>query len=535
MVSPPDAKAAATKAQDPFAESAAAVSAVAAGTAPADASDLASSAGASGDDITWETGSMVKRQRSIYDSWTEGKRYLLLILMSFATFLVPFSDTVFLPSLNVIQKDLNTTATLMASTISTYMFVCGVTALFWGPFADRYGRRITLLIASAAFTGMSIGCVFATTIGMLIAFRALQGGCVSAMMVSANAVLADSWEPAQRGKAMGIYMIPTLVGPIVGPLLGGGLAQGLGWRSTFVAMAICGGGIFLAMLFFMEETHHHHVLKRIRTTEGDLAALSIKEAPQIQTPKFRAPWRPLRYLLEVPILPHALVTFLLYSTMFAALIILPNVLAHHPYNLSEALIGVANLPLGLGCFIVGPFGGRWADAGARRWNASPAGRMVPGTIAALLLFPPAALAYAWTLQAGVNLAGPLISSFFMGAAICAFFPGVLSYVSILKQHAAAAAGGAVQAMMFICGGVFTQITPPAIAALGIGGWVSLLVGVCVATTLLSAALTSQALKAGALAKEQLPVVSGAPGADAKAVDAAAPEAAAAARAGGADA
>jgi hypothetical protein len=206
------------------------------------------------------------------------------------------------------------------------------------------------------------------------------------------------------------------------------------------------------------------------------------------------------------------------------LIILPNALAHPPYNLNQALIGggegapplrcerrlstfsadarrltvhtrlhihthtrthghthahthtqprtqartltprarrlarpfppkVANLPLGLGCFIVGPFGGRWADAGARYWNSSPAGRMVPGLIAAFTIFPASTLAYAWTLQAGTHLAGPLIASFFMGASICAFFPGVMSYVSILKQHAAAAAGGALQAVMFICGGI----------------------------------------------------------------------------------
>jgi len=77
--------------------------------------------------------------------------------------------------------------------------------------------------------------------------------------------------------------------------------------------------------------------------------------------------------------------------------------------------------------------------------------MVPGTISALCLFPLATLIYAWTLQRQTNLAGPLVASFFMGASICAFFPGCMSYVSILKQHAAAAAGGALQAMMFISG------------------------------------------------------------------------------------
>ena len=325
-------------------------------------------------------------------------------------------------------------------------------------------------------------------------------------------------------------------------------------------MAICGGLIFVALLFLMEETHHHFVLKRIRKSEGDLAAAAVVEAPHIAKPVFRPPWQPLKYLVEPAIAPHAAVMFLLYSTMFSALIILPTALAAPPYKLSEALIGgaravawfvvgwwlgggggglaflyrvallpnnrtqsphlpsspapkqtnghnqprtVCNLPLGLGCFIVGPFGGRWADSGARRWPASPAGRMVPGTASALLLFPVSTLVYAWTLARHVHLAVPLIASFFMGASICAFFPGVMSYVSILKQQAAAAAGGALQAMMFICGGVFIQVTPAATARLGLGGWVTLLVGICTAGAVASALLTRDVIvkaesEAGAL-------------------------------------
>ncbi|KIY97522.1 hypothetical protein MNEG_10439 [Monoraphidium neglectum] len=219
--------------------------------------------------------------------------------------------------------------------------------------------------------------------------------------------------------------------------------------------------------------------------------------------------------------------FLLYATMFSGLIILPNVLAVEPYHLNEALIGVANLPLGLGCFIVGPFGGRWADAGARRWNSSPAGRMVPGLIASFTIFPASTLAYAWTLAYGTNLAGPLICSFFMGASICAFFPGVMSYVSILKQQNAAAAGGAVQAIMFICGGIFIQITPPAIAGIGLGGWVTVLVAIIFTAALVSALLTWRELHR---AKQlQLPVAqqpgaavaTGAPGSSGGETDAAA--------------
>jgi len=127
----------------------------------------------------------------------------------------------------------------------------------------------------------------------------------------------------------------------------------------------------------------------------------------------------------------------------------------------------------------------------------------------LLVYPVSTLVYAWTFQWHTYVAGPLVASFFMGAAICAFFPGLMSYVSILKQQTAAAAGAAVQAVLFISGGVFIQVTPPAVAVMGLGYWISLLVGVCFLGTLGSTYAAVRQIKAGAA--EQLPVAAGAMG------------------------
>lgn len=57
-----------------------------------------------------------------------------------------------------------TTHPQIAGTIAVYMFSVGVTALFWGPFCDRFGRRSTLLLSCTGFIGFSIGCVFAPSI-----------------------------------------------------------------------------------------------------------------------------------------------------------------------------------------------------------------------------------------------------------------------------------------------------------------------------------------------------------------------------------
>lgn len=151
----------------------------------------------------------------------------------------------------------------------------------------------------------------------------------------------------------------------------------------------------------------------------------------------------------------------------------------------------------MGCLLAGPIGGKWADAAAARWPAAPAGRLVPGLAGAAAVFPLAALAYAWSFQFQAHVAGPLVSSFFMGGALCLLFPGLMvrlgtrnsksqrlclpleaglrdvvglyacnldlttrlpklptqSMVSIVKQNVAAAAGAAVQALLFISGGL----------------------------------------------------------------------------------
>lgn len=116
-------------------------------------------------------------QRSIYDAWTQPRRVSLLALMSVATFVVPYADTVFIPSLAAIQSDLRTTQTLVAGVIAIYMFSVGATALLWGPACDRVGRRPTMLVSNAAFLGFTAGCTFAPTIAGEATKTGLRGVC----------------------------------------------------------------------------------------------------------------------------------------------------------------------------------------------------------------------------------------------------------------------------------------------------------------------------------------------------------------------
>jgi predicted MFS family arabinose efflux permease len=73
--------------------------------------------------------------------------------------------------------------------------------------------------------------------------------------------------------------------------MGGGLAQALGWRSNFAALAILGGAVLAAQLLVLRETHHYYAVARVRRLEGEAAAAAI--VGEVHVPRFDPPYQPL--------------------------------------------------------------------------------------------------------------------------------------------------------------------------------------------------------------------------------------------------
>jgi hypothetical protein len=92
----------------------------------------------------------------------------------------------------------------------------------------------------------------------------------------------------------------------------------------------------------------------------------------------------------------------------------------------------------------------------------------------LAVGPAGVLASAWTLQAGAHLAGVLIA---VGAACfgCGIYlPGIFSYITTVKQSAAAAASAGVQSMMIFVSGILVLVGSVATGRLGPGWWFMIL-------------------------------------------------------------
>ncbi|HEY7651748.1 MAG TPA: DHA2 family efflux MFS transporter permease subunit [Methylomirabilota bacterium] len=128
-----------------------------------------------------------------------------------------------------------------------------------------FGRKRFLLACVVIFTLASAACGAATSLGMLILARIVQGVGGGALQPIAQAILLESFAPARRGRAMAAYSMGVIVAPILGPTLGGWITDSYSWRWIFYINLPVG---FLALVMtqvFIEDPPYlqRTVLRRI--------------------------------------------------------------------------------------------------------------------------------------------------------------------------------------------------------------------------------------------------------------------------------
>jgi multidrug resistance protein len=99
--------------------------------------------------------------------------------------------------------------------------------------STRFGRKHFYMSCVALFTVSSLLCGLAPSLAILIAFRVLQGAGGGGLQPSEQAILADTFPPAQRGMAFAIYGMAIVVAPALGPTLGGWITDNYSWRWIF--------------------------------------------------------------------------------------------------------------------------------------------------------------------------------------------------------------------------------------------------------------------------------------------------------------
>jgi len=179
-------------------------------------------------------------------------KYVLLLGLMCA--LPAVTSDIYLPSLPEVAADLHTTTTAVQLTMTGVLVGGAVGQLVVGPLSDRFGRRRPVLIGIALHIVISLLCAVAPGIGTLIALRVAQGFFNAAATVVAIAVIRDRFTGSDASRLLSRLMLVIGVAPLFAPTVGGLIAGQWGWRAVFVALALFGAGLWLAVWRRLPET-----------------------------------------------------------------------------------------------------------------------------------------------------------------------------------------------------------------------------------------------------------------------------------------
>jgi DHA2 family multidrug resistance protein len=102
-----------------------------------------------------------------------------------------------------------------------------------GYLSGRFGRRRLLLVSVSGFVATSMLCGQTHSLGEIVVFRVFQGAFGAALMPLSQSVMMDIFPHHERGKAMAIWGLGIMLGPILGPTLGGYITEYMSWRWVF--------------------------------------------------------------------------------------------------------------------------------------------------------------------------------------------------------------------------------------------------------------------------------------------------------------
>src|SRR3954466_6354069 len=164
----------------------------------------------------------------------ETNRWLVLVLVCFAQFMVILDATIVNVALPSIQHDLGFSQGSLQWVINSYTLVFGGFLLLGGRAGDLLGRKRLFLAGVALFTFASLLDGLSQSGGMLIAARALQGLGAALVSPAALSIITTTFAAGpERAKALGVWGGIAAGGGAVGLLLGGALTQALSWEWIF--------------------------------------------------------------------------------------------------------------------------------------------------------------------------------------------------------------------------------------------------------------------------------------------------------------
>jgi EmrB/QacA subfamily drug resistance transporter len=189
----------------------------------------------------------------------ESNKWVVLVLVCFAQFMVVLDATIVNVALPSIQTDLGLSEANLQWIVNAYTLVFGGFLLLGGRAGDLIGRKRLFLGGIVVFTVASLLNGFAVNEGMLIGSRALQGLGAAFISPAALSIISTTFEEgAERARALGVWAAIGIGGAAFGLVLGGLLTQLLSWPWIFFVNVPVGIVTFALALRLIPESRDEH-------------------------------------------------------------------------------------------------------------------------------------------------------------------------------------------------------------------------------------------------------------------------------------
>ncbi|MEG4012189.1 MULTISPECIES: DHA2 family efflux MFS transporter permease subunit [unclassified Microcoleus] len=202
-----------------------------------------------------------KLKQSTYDAagYVQGPlKWAIALTASLGAILEVIDTSIVNVALTDMQATLGATVTEIAWVVTGYAIANVVMIPLSAWLGDLFGKKTYFVFSMIGFTAASMLCGLSINLPMLVVARILQGFCGGGLLAKAQAILFETFPPAEQGLAQSVFGVGVIAGPAIGPTLGGYLTDTLGWRWIFfINLPVGIVAVIMAIVFLRPDSKQH--------------------------------------------------------------------------------------------------------------------------------------------------------------------------------------------------------------------------------------------------------------------------------------
>ncbi len=199
-------------------------------------------------------------------------KWLVALAVMLGTTLEVLDTSIVNVSLPHMQGSFSASVDEIAWVLTSYLVANGIMIPMTGWISSRFGRKRYFMTSVAIFVIASALCGAAGSLDQMVIFRLVQGAAGAAMVPSSQAILMETFPPAEQQLAMATWGVGLMVAPIMGPTLGGWITDNWNWRWNFYINVPIGIVAFLMVSAFV---HDPPYLRQRRELGGQVDYIGI--------------------------------------------------------------------------------------------------------------------------------------------------------------------------------------------------------------------------------------------------------------------